>query len=1061
MWLFFFCALIAPAAAAEPERLTVRVTVVESLSRRPVARAHVRLVSDARKYDGFTAGDGTLQFTAVVRGTYGVRVDADGYTFSRDAEVSATGPAAQSLTVTGVRTKLSRIGTVASRIQPAPNLAQSTQESSAQAVIAGSVAGALGTIPAAGRTADGSLLIHNHDASTTAATINGAPIFPSGTKNQLGLLGSDIFSSASVGSGIAGAPNGTLDAQTYDPTIDSVGLIQERAGSFGSSALTVRERGTAGRVGLSFVHAQEETGHPLDGRYFADTSGSAYTHHANPVSSGDTFTTRYGFDANHVAFLDVGTVQTVTPLICTVQTGPLRCGYGAGDSRTVLRAGYAQLRDVLTLDRATLEVHAYQSRTETLELFRDRTSGGGDAGYENSATTDRRGYSAKLGVLYAGSRIAHVSVSSYGDVTHSGGSFVSSSFLPPVASSVTSFALDVPVIASRRFTFSTGAGRDTSAGTGHTTFNANTSHQLTNRDGLTASFSAGRLGTRLPAFSGLGAAGDLTFDCSTGMALGDGPFLASGSVPSSTQTRVGLQHSGARISMNVQAYRDVDRGATVSATVPATALSGSLLSVNYLAAAAQAGAANCGRPVAVTAANLFYRVSGPADRIVTDGFDSSAQFDIGRAVRLQAAYSLSRARAFGTGLPFVRGSDVVAGSQLPARPLHRGSAQLTYALSSSTTLLGTANYYGSNNTFRTQPFTTVDLGARFASFSGDLTVAVQNAADAAGGPFAGFDPFPALATPARPRTYSVRYRFALGKQGIDKTTLLSPPFSAQGGFSFMPVDFESTVRADWLAPDTQSPLCGAEQLSQAKRYADALRSYDRRVQEALRADPRLKQFPAELFEAVEFSFVRNATASAVRIRLQPGQGRKIGPFTRCTRIHVGSYDDAARLHLYSPTWQEREAQGFGFFYSPQAGVYFAPEALEETVPEHTFRTGLPARAPADPFAIDQTTCPATYRPAVQDALRSLKNYITAEYAGGHPTAPDGFTIARHAAKAEPWLEVRADDRTFGEAIVTCVNAPNINPPDLRARGLSGANFPSFNYAPSIGFYRATIVFEHK
>ncbi|MEA2718538.1 MAG: hypothetical protein QOJ39_402, partial [Candidatus Eremiobacteraeota bacterium] len=77
------------------------------------------------------------------------------------------------------------------------------------------------------------------------------------------------------------------------------------------------------------------------------------------------------------------------------------------------------------------------------------------------------------------------------------------------------------------------------------------------------------------------------------------------------------------------------------------------------------------------------------------------------------------------------------------------------------------------------------------------------------------------------------------------------------------------------------------------------------------------------------------------------------------------------------------------------------------------------------------------------------------------TAPDGFTIARHAAKAEPWLEVRADDRTFGEAIVTCVNAPNINPPDLRARGLSGANFPSFNYAPSIGFYRATIVFEHK
>ena len=46
-------------------------------------------------------------------------------------------------------------------------------------------------------------------------------------------------------------------------------------------------------------------------------------------------------------------------------------------------------------------------------------------------------------------------------------------------------------------------------------------------------------------------------------------------------------------------------------------------------------------------------------------------------------------------------------------------------------------------------------------------------------------------------------------------------------------------------------------------------------------------------------------------------------------------------------------------------------------------------------------------------------------AGGHPSAPDGFSISKHAAKSEPSLELRADDPAFGEAILTCVNAPII------------------------------------
>ena len=456
--VLFLFALGVPAAAAEPTRITVRVTVVETVTRKPVPRAHVRLLSDARQYDGFSGADGVVEFTGVVSANYGVRVDADGYSFGRDADVTASGAATQSLTVTGVRTKLSKIGAVAARSRPAANLAQGTTDTDSSAIIAGGVGRSLDSIPAIGRNAaDGSLLIHNHDGSTTAATINGAPIFPSGTKNQLGLLGTDIFSSAALGaSAVAGAPNGSLDLRTYDPTIDWVGMIQERAASFGGSALTLQERGTAGRVGLSFVHAQEDTGKPLDGLYYADTAGSPSIHHANPQSNSDTFTARYGFDANHVALLDFASMQRNTPLICTEETGPLPCGYGSGN-RTVQRGSYVQLRDTLQLDRASLELHLFQSRTDNLELFANKVSAGTGAGFENTATTDRHGYVAKLGWLYAGSRIAHLTVSGYNDVTRIGGSFVSSAFPPPVASSVTSLAVDVPVIAARKFGLSAGA----------------------------------------------------------------------------------------------------------------------------------------------------------------------------------------------------------------------------------------------------------------------------------------------------------------------------------------------------------------------------------------------------------------------------------------------------------------------------------------------------------------------------------------------------------------------------------------------------------------------------
>ncbi|HEX3550474.1 MAG TPA: TonB-dependent receptor [Candidatus Elarobacter sp.] len=1035
--------------------------MVDSVAQRPIPRVRVRLVSDPRTYDGFTDANGSIVFHDVVPGAYGVRASADGYRFGNAGDVSAAGGAVQSFTVIGERTKLTRIGAVESRASPRPSAARAVGESDPAASVAGSVGGALPSITALEPGPDGSLRIHNHDPSTTAVTLNGAPIFPNATKDQLGLLGSDIFSSASLGSGaVAGAPNGTLDVRTYDPTIDWTGLAQERAASFGGTAATVQERGTAGRVGVSFTHAEAELGQPLDGDYFADTSGMAYAHHTNGLSRGDSFTARYGFDPNHVALVDFGSLGTTVPLTCPVLAGPLPCGYGPGNV-TQRDVAYADVRDTLTLDRATLDLQAFASRTDTAQQFGDERLGGAVVGFANDAVTARRGIVAKASILYAGSRTANLTFSTYRDVTQIGGAF-SSSLPPPVAASVSSLSVDVPFVKSRALTLSGGVGHDVSAGVGRATLDVRGDYQLSNRDDVSASFGSGHLGALQPAFAAVGDPSQLFADCNAGALLGDGP-LFGGAPAGTTQTRAGFRHTGARVALNLEAYREVSRGEAVSVIAPASLLPASPLSPAYLAGAARTAAAMCGAPFPVSAANLFYRVAAPVDRTVNDGFDASAQFTIGAKAKLELSYSLSRARAFGSGFPFSPATGLVAGSQIPLLPLHREGAKLTYALSRSVSLLGIANFTGAGNAYGTRPFTEVDAGLRFATFAGDLVFGVQNVTNANGAPFAQFAPFPYLQTPIAPRTYSVRYRFAVGRQGIDRATMLSPPFGV-GGFAFAPEKFAPlSAGSDGLAPAKDAFLCGPELLPQAKRYQDAIRAYDRGVRDALAANPRMTSFPPQTFEAVEMSYVPSPGGYAIRLHLAPGQARKINAFTRCTPVHMGTYDEALALHLYTPTWQDREEHGFSLYYSPVAGVYFAPEGTNMTAAakDESLRVGAPAHALPDPFVVNETTCPATYRASVENALRSLKWYVTAVYADQRATAPDGFRIQKHAAKTEPWLEIRADDFEFGTALVTCLDAPFVTDKALAARGLGGAPIPSLNYAPSIGFYRMTVVMTKK
>lgn len=1055
---------LLPAGAATAPAPTphgrVDVTVVESIARRPIPRVHVRLVSNAREYDGYTDAIGVVSFDDVAIDTFGVRAEAGGYTFGTETRATTVDGGKVSVTLIGVFTGVRTIGRVAAKASPPPNKAQSIGENDAKSQISGSIGAALATIPTITNAGDGSLLLHNHDASTTAVTVNGAPVFPNTTRDQLGLLGSDLFSSAQFGTGaLAGAPNGTVDLETYEPIIDWSGVLQVRPSSYSGLGFDARERGTAGRIGVAVLHSESTTGVPLDGAHFADTSGVAYDHHLDPVSTGDAVTLRYGVTPTNVAYLDVARLSATQPLNCAEQFGPLPCGFGPSNA-TVNTTSYLKLRDTLSTNLATMQFQVFASHTADLVEFGNRFVNGASAGYDNRSITDRTGAQGQIDVAVSSRRNAEILFSTYHDTSTFSGAFVSAAFpIAPNTQTVSAVSLKLPIVQNKRFTFGVSVGLNASDGTSQTTAGADAQYQLTNRDSLNASFKNGALAAQLGSFTGVGAATDLSFDCAGARALGFGPTVAPATPGSTQQLNVGALHSGARVSFSIAARRETQRDGSVEAIVPGASLAAGTITASYLAQASQTASTICGRPIALTAPSLSYTLNAPATRVINDGVDAGSSIDIGGKIHLDLDYSLSRVRAFGASAAFVAGSNLAPGDQLYGRPLHRASAQVKYAVSRGTTAFAVANVIGGNNPYQANAFTTLDAGVRTQAASGDLIVGMQNITNAAGGPLGVFSAFPNLTRPSTPRSFSVRFRLAAGRLGIDRATLLSKRPSFSGGISYEPFPFENKPGKDWLAPDTGEFLCGPENLAQTRRNADAIRSYQARAREIIERTPSAS-IPDETFEGATFSYVRGDGTASVRVRIDNASYSKWSGFLRCEDLHEGTYDEVRALHLYSPDWSEREDHGFEFFYQPLVGLYSAGEPVNQTLADDDYAVSpLPNRAPVDPYAIAEKQCPATYRPAVAATIGDLRNYISAIYAGGHPTPPDDLAVVRHEAKTEPWLEIKASTYTYGVALGRCLGMKTYNPHDLEKRGIGAANTPSFNYSPALGFYKIAIMMD--
>ncbi|MDP9105321.1 MAG: TonB-dependent receptor, partial [Candidatus Eremiobacteraeota bacterium] len=966
--LLFPCASAAQQAGSSKTAVVVRV--LEEVSKSPIARASVRIVSDGREYDGLTDSTGTSRFENVEPGSYGVFAREQDFAFQTTSSVVAKAASTVTITILGARTRPPRIGAVQSRIVAKPDPATTQSSESAPGEIAGSVGGALGSLTSVNADPRSpGIQVHNENSALTTATVNGAPIFPSGAKLPASLFAGDVFSSASVGGGTIGAPNGTLNFSTYEPVIDWSGLVQGRAAAFGATASSFMERGTAGRLGLAFVHTRRAEGEPFDNRSFTDASGGAYVHDTMQRSEADALSLRYGFDVNHTAHLDLGRLSASSALYCSFQSGPVPCGYGPGNSERQATS-YVQLRDSVAFPRASLDLNAFLAKSDVTSDLSHQIVENELVGSFSRSAIRRAGGNLTFNVALTPQRRASLSLAT---VSESVDVLGAGTALHPVAtqsSTRSALSLTLPAVRSRRFQSTVTVGTNEAYGASAPTYGATGEYTLSPRDTVRASFTGGRLASQLYGFAGVDVPQLVRVDCSANRGLGDGPTFA-GKPGSTQQLDVGYARRSTTYQIGVDAYHHVARDAAISAVLPATALPPSFFDSTYFLTASSVAAKECGVPVGLGPANLYYTATAPVSRLVNDGVDASASIDISPRANLSAAYSLSLQRGYGRSALFVLGSTIQPGQTVPGATISRINVSGRYAASRATTLIVNANVFGANNPYLGRGFTSLDAAVRTKFGAGDLVVAMQNVTNASARTFQTFDPFPVLTQAYPARTLSVRARFALGRQNIDRAEYLSKPVAMDSSLlAFAPVDYEPRPPQGWLAPATGVDSCGPEMLTRARPYLDAVAKFD----DALRHAGAAALAPSR-FGDMTLSAVAGPTAPTTRIEFARGSRTGFAAFLRCSVIHEGNYDQARSLGLYVASWQQREQDGpYVLYYAPQVGIYTAPDPVNQTAGPPAPASALPARTPPSPFAL-AGACPASIAPATAEIVARLRSYI--------------------------------------------------------------------------------------
>jgi hypothetical protein len=1087
-------------ALAQSDNGEIRIVVTDASSKQPLDLARV-LLDGAVVSSELTGSNGRVTFTDVPDGIYRARVVKRGYQSITSAQFEVIGGRIVSVNVALLSDTggLKTIGTV-SVTASATISSTSIDQNSPQRRLSDDLAGALNKLSGVSVTtssddsdATQTISLEGHDPSQTALTLDGIPLNAPGSAGNLRGFASDLFQGASVHMGAQlGGLGGSVNFTTLQPTLSWMSQLSASAGSNGKFNYSLAESGSFGKLGVAVQTVYRAVPSLIDGDYYLDASGLAYSHDGDGTYSGNLLKLRYAFGDDQTLTGTFLNSARDTNLVCLRQGAPpaLPCGYGPGNTDNGSVQLYA-LTDNALFGATQVQASLF-STTSTNDLNEIARYVDVAPGAIPQPSPDPNGFSTlsrtsgfSVNVSLPAQQRHTISVQAYGTRAQSATSALVPQSIPYYGGSFNT-AYDAMTVTdtmhsndkltlaeSLGLSTGTGAAGVTALGSLSATWRPNPSDTYVASYGIGGvAPSAGRQQLLSdPAslrFTCVGTAGQ---DTAYGSAPGDEPGASS-----SISYRLGYTHTMRGGNVSLQLYRQTQAGVLLPVMVNGVALENAgQLPYGYLTQVAQlyASPAGCnvkpGTPFGPQ--QLYFSTPVGGVTRLYQGAELSGYFSLGNLV-VQPFYNLTESQAWSNS-PFFADpyAITISGLQLPNQPLHRAGIVLDYkAPHSPLEWLADAQYTGANNPSNLPPYTTFDAGVSASLNYGTLTLAASNLTNTYAGIFstpenavayrtlAGYS-IPTIARPLTPRSVSLTYgvKFGPGATSTQTGTAFTagrggPRSSFRGG---APESGADNGRSRFFAPLPTAPpaapfavsddlqRCSAADAATARTLSGGLSAFTARIEAAKTA----AGYPATMAAPVlsDASVTYHGLGSTYALTIVPKAASRMRTLAGCFTIHVARAEDVTARHLYA-------SQSRLFFvpqltFMPTVGLYFA--ARQQQAGRESFRVyQLPVTAPKTPFEVRAAggACTAEARNLATQALGELQRHFSSGAAAAN------WTIIAHGSGAQAWYELDPSDPAVVSSLLQCGRVAAATSDDLTKRGFGGKPVPEINYAPALGLY---------
>ncbi len=1104
--------LSACPVSAQTDSGEISIVVTDAATKQPIGLARV-LLDGAVITSELTGANGSVKFTDVPDGIYRARVVKRGYQSLTSASFDVLDGriVTVSVALVGDSNGLKVIGTVSVKAS-ATISSTSIDQNSPQRRLSDDLAGALNKLSGVSVTtssddsdATQTISLEGHDPSQTALTLDGIPLNAPGSAGNLRGFATDLFQGASVRTGAQiGGLGGSVSFTTLQPTLSWMSQVATSVGSNGKYNYSLAETGSFGKLGLAAQTIYRSAPSLVDGQYFLDGSGLAYSHDGDSDYYGNLLKLRYELTDSQALTGTFLNSSRQTEIVCLRQGAPpaLPCGYGPNNWNDGSLQLYS-LTDNALLGATQVQASLYSS-TSTNELdeinrYIDVSTGpipepsSDPNGFTNTVKTNGFVVNATLPAKQRHT----ISFQAYGTASQN----VTSPLVPQsapfyngtVSTNYDAFTVTDTIHSSDKFTLAESAGVSTATGSGGITAlgSVAATWRPTLKDTYSASYSLGGVAANPGRVNILSDPASLRFTCVGDSAQDTAYGSAPGQEPgpsSSISYRVGYTHALHGGNVSLQLYRQIQAGVLLPILVNGSVLEAQgAFPIGYLQQVQQLydSAAGCnvksGTPFG--AQQLYFSTPISGVKRIYQGAELTGYAALGNLV-VQPYYNVTVSTAESNSPYFINPYSItLSGQQLPNQPLQKAGVVFDYkAPHSALEWLADAQYTARNNPNNLPAYTTFDAGVTAELNRGTLTFAASNITNTYGGIFAtpanaiayqtlaGYT-IPTIARPLTPRSYSVTYgvKFGPGALASSQTgTAFNVPRGARGGavgpggpeapgapgaaggapgpgggFRSLLTPLPTSPPNDPLAVVSDPQRCSAADAAKAQTLSAELRSYVARIEAAKTASGYPATFAAPALPDAGVTYHGMGSAYALSIVVK-GTDR-IRALAGCFALHVARTDDVAARHLYASQSTLFLVPQLNFM--PAIGLYVV--ARQQQAGQESFRVyKLPTTPPKSPFEVrtTSTACTGDARNLATQGLAELQSY----FATG-ARAPN-WTVTAHAASGSAWYELDPTDPSVVAALLQCARVAATTPDELKQRGFDGKVVPELNYAPQLGLY---------